>query len=113
MRITWPLYIRASTSRPDVLNMRSDVDLFSFLRAPLHVRGVDETTKSLCLLLPWPATTTAQVDRSMTEMEFIRRRLEGGTLYALLAEESSSYLHVGPFADADMELLGTSFAKVR
>lgn len=49
----------------------------------------------------------------MTEMEFIRRRLEGGTLYALLAEESSSYLHVGPFADADMELLGTSFAKVR
>lgn len=45
-------------------------------------------------------------------MEFIRRRLEGGTLYALLAEESSNYLHVGPFADADMELLGTGFAKV-
>lgn len=54
-----------------------------------------------------------QVDRSVTEMEFIRRRLEGGTLYALLADESSNYLHVGPFADADMELLGTSFAEVR
>lgn len=49
----------------------------------------------------------------MTEVEFIRRRLEGGTLYALLAEESSNYLHVGPFTDADLELLGTSFAKVR
>lgn len=54
-----------------------------------------------------------QVDPSVTEMEFIRRRLEGGTLYALLSEESSNYLHVGPFTDADMELLGTSFAKVR
>ncbi len=58
-------------------------------------------------------TALLQVDPSVTETEFTRRRLEGGTLYALLSEESSNYLHVGPFTDADMELLGTSFAEVR
>lgn len=60
-----------------------------------------------------PTTAPQQVDRRVTEVEFIRRRLEGGALYALLADESSNYLQVGPFADADMELLGTTFAKVR
>lgn len=47
----------------------------------------------------------------MTEMEFTRRRLEGGSLYSLLEEESRDYLRVGSFADAEMELLGKAFAR--
>lgn len=46
-------------------------------------------------------------------MDFVRRRVEGGSLYALLEQESRDYLRVGPFTDADVELLGMSFAQVR
>lgn len=45
-------------------------------------------------------------------MEYTRRRLEGGSLYALLEQESRDYLRAGAFADADLELLGKAFAKV-
>ena len=48
----------------------------------------------------------------MTEMEFIRRRMSGGSLYALLEQESKDYLRPGAFTDADLELLGTDFALV-
>ncbi|CAB1116960.1 unnamed protein product [Ectocarpus sp. CCAP 1310/34] len=54
-----------------------------------------------------------QVDRGMTEVEFVRRRVEGGSLYALLEQESRDYLRVGPFTDADVELLGMSFAQAQ
>ncbi|CAM9578292.1 unnamed protein product [Ectocarpus sp. 8 AP-2014] len=54
-----------------------------------------------------------QVDRGMTETEFVRRRVEGGSLYALLEQESRDYLRVGPFTDADVELLGMSFAQAQ
>lgn len=48
----------------------------------------------------------------MTDLEYTRRRLESGSLYALLEEESRDYLRAGVFADADMELLGKGFAQV-
>lgn len=48
----------------------------------------------------------------MTAREYTRRRLEGGSLYALLVEESRDYLRPGAFADADMEVLGKAFARV-
>ena len=54
-----------------------------------------------------------QVDRSVTEMDFIRRRMSGGGLYTLLEQESKDYLRPGAFTDADMELLGKHFARVR
>lgn len=48
----------------------------------------------------------------MSEMEFIRRRVAGGSLYALLEQESKDYLRPGAFTDADMELLGKALARV-
>lgn len=52
------------------------------------------------------------MDRNLTEMEFMRRRMAGGGLYAMLEQESKDYLRPGAFTDADMELLGKHLARV-
>lgn len=48
----------------------------------------------------------------MTEMEYMRRRMAGGSLYALLEQEAKDYLRQGAYTDSELELLGTSFAQV-
>lgn len=45
-------------------------------------------------------------------MEYMRRRMAGGSLYALLEQESKDYLRQGVYTDSELELLGTSFAQV-
>lgn len=48
----------------------------------------------------------------MTEMEYMRRRMAGGSLYALLEQEAKDYLRQGAYTDSELEQLGTNFARV-
>lgn len=53
-----------------------------------------------------------QVDPSISEMEFKRRRIPTGSLYGLLEQEAKDYLRPGGYTDAELEQVGTNFARV-